>query len=42
MHLEDSMFMYGIYNAKTLDKLIDRVCHIHNITIPMKNYSQDS
>ena len=34
MYLEDSMVMYGIYNAETLEKLIDNVHHIHNITTP--------
>ena len=31
-HLEDSMVMYGIYNTKTLEKLIHMVQHMHNIT----------
>ena len=30
MHLEDSMVMYGIYNAKTLENLIHTVHHMHN------------
>ena len=34
MHLKDSMVMYGIYNAETLEKLIDMVCCIHNIKTP--------
>ena len=34
MHLEDSMVIYGIYNAETLEKLIDMVHHIPNITTP--------
>ena len=34
MHLEDSMEMYDIYNAETLEKLINTVHHIHNITSP--------
>ena len=34
MHLEDSMVMYGIYNAETLEKRIDTVHHIHNIITP--------
>ena len=42
MHLEDSMVMYGIYNAETLEKLIDTVHHLHNITTPNKNYSHDN
>ena len=32
MQLETSMLMYGIYNAETLDKLINTVHHIHNTT----------
>ena len=32
MQLENSMLMYGVYNAETLDKLIDTVHHIHNMT----------
>ena len=34
MHLEESMVMGGIYNSKTLDKLIDMGQHMHNITTP--------
>ena len=34
MNLEDSMVMYGIYNAETLEKLINTVHHIHNYTSP--------
>ena len=34
MHLENSMVMYGIYNAETLEKLINTVHHIHNVTTP--------
>ena len=34
MHLEDSMVMYGICNTETLEKLLDTVHHIHNITTP--------
>ena len=34
MHLEDSMVMYGIYGAETLEKLIDTIHHIHNIITP--------
>ena len=30
MQLENSMLMYGVYNAETLEKLIDTVHHIHN------------
>ena len=32
INLEDSMVMYGIYNAETLDKLITTVHKMHNIT----------
>ena len=32
MQLENSMLMYGIYNAKTLEKLIKTVYDIHNTT----------
>ena len=30
MHLENSMLMYGVYNAETLEKLIKIVHNIHN------------
>ena len=42
MHLENSMVMYGIYNAETLEKLKNTVHHSHNITTPYENYSQES
>ena len=32
MQLENSMLMYGIYNAETLGKLINTVHNIHNMT----------
>ena len=32
MQLENSVFMYGIYNAEILEKLINTVHHIHNTT----------
>ena len=32
MQLENSMFMYGIYNAEMLEKLTDTVHNIHNTT----------
>ena len=32
MKLDDTMLMYGIYNAKTLEKLINSVHEIHNTT----------
>ena len=34
IHLEDSMVMYGIYNAETLEKLITTVHQMHNIMTP--------
>ena len=34
MHLEDSMVMYGSYNADTLETLIETVHYIHDITTP--------
>ena len=30
--LDNTMLMYGIYNAKTLEKLINTVQEIHNVT----------
>ena len=32
MQLENSMLMYGVYNADTLEKLIETVHQIHNTT----------
>ena len=32
MQLENLMLMYGIYNAETLEKLINTVHNIHNMT----------
>ena len=32
MQLENSMLMYGLYNAETLEKLINTVHNIHNMT----------
>ena len=32
MKLDDTMSMYGIYNVETLEKLINRVHEIHNVT----------
>ena len=36
IHLEDSMVMYDIYNAETLEKLITTVHKMHNITTPIE------
>ena len=32
MKLDDTKLMYGIYNAETLEKLINTVHEIHNVT----------
>ena len=32
MKLDNTMLMYGIYNAEMLEKLIKTVCKIHNTT----------
>ena len=32
MHLKDSMLMYGVYNAGTLEKVIKTIHYIHNTT----------
>ena len=32
MKLDNNMLMYGIYNAETLEKLINTVHEIHNVT----------
>ena len=32
MQLENSMLIYGVYNAEMLEKLINTVHHIHNTT----------
>ena len=32
MKLDDTILVYDIYNAKTLEKLINTVCEIHNTT----------
>ena len=34
IHLENSMVMYGVYNAETLKKLINTLHQMHNITTP--------
>ena len=36
MHLEDSMEMYGVYNAETLEDLIPAVHHMHNSTMEIE------
>ena len=32
LKLDNTMLMYGIYNAETLEKLINTVQNIHNVT----------
>ena len=32
LYLEDSMVMYGIYNSGTLEKLVNTVHKMHNVT----------
>ena len=34
MHLEDTMIMYGVYNAETLEKLVNTVHIMHNNITP--------
>ena len=34
IHLEDTMVMYRVYNAETLEKLTDNVHNMHNNTTP--------
>ena len=34
IHLEDSLVMYGVYNAETLEKLISTVHQRYNTTTP--------
>ena len=40
MKLDNTMLMYGIYNAETLEKLINTVQEIHNVTSSHENYLQ--
>ena len=40
MKLDDTMLMYGIYNAEMLEKLIKTVHKIHNTTSSHENYLQ--
>ena len=42
MRLDNTMLMYGIYNAETLEKLINRVHEIHNTTSLHENYLQEN
>ena len=38
--LDNTMLMYGIYNTKTLEKLINTVQDIHNVNSSHENYLQ--
>ena len=38
--LDNTMLMYGIYNAEMLEKLINTVHEIHNVTSSHENYLQ--
>ena len=40
MKLDNTMLMYGIYNVETLEKLINTVHEIHDVTSHMKKYLQ--
>ena len=40
MKLDDTMLMYGIYNAETLEKLIKTVHEIHNTASSMRDCLQ--
>ena len=40
MHLENSVVMYGIYIAETLENLINTVYGMHNYTTEIENYLQ--
>ena len=40
MKMDDTMLMYGVYNAEMLGKLIKTVHEIHNMTTSMRNYLQ--
>ena len=42
MKLDDTMLVYGIYNAETLEKLIETVHKIHNTTSSMRNCLQEN
>ena len=42
IQLEKSMLMYGIYNAETLEQLINTVHSIHITTSSNENYLQNN
>ena len=37
MHLEDTLVMYGVYNAETLDRLVKTVHALHSRQTLYKN-----
>ena len=42
MKMDDTMLMYAVYNAETLEKLIKTVHEIHNTTVSMRDCMQVS
>ena len=42
MQLENSMLMYGVYNAEMLEMLTSTVHHIHNTTSSHESYLKDN
>ena len=40
--LDDTMLMYGVYNAEMLDKLINTVPEIHNAIFSHENCLQEN
>ena len=42
MKLDNPMLMYGLYNAETLEKLIETVHEIHNTTSSHENCLQEN
>ena len=42
MKLDDTMLIYGIYNAEMLEKLIKTLHEIHNATSSRKNCLQEN
>ena len=42
IQLEKSMLMYGVYNAETLEKLVDTITRYTTLHLHMKDYMQDN
>ena len=42
LKLDNTMLMYGIYNAETLEKLINTVHNIHNVTSSHERLFQEN